>query len=440
MMRYSYFATVGLLLSAALLTSSCALGEMIRPSRSWFPAPVGAPAAAAATPVAVAAPVATPATVAPIAPIATPAPVSAYASAAVSPPAAISTPAAPPAPKPVVEPDRRSALPVSPDAVVYGDRVLSEDTFWRGEVLVEGVVAVAPQATLSVEPGTVVRFRRKGAQAPLLVVQGRLVAVGTKEAPVQFTSNFADPVPGDWQGIMFLGSEKKNLLENCRIEGAETGIEALFTSLTLKAVHAGRAVTGMRFQDSVVTMDGGGASGCDTALRFADSEATLRNLSVAGNRLGLVALRSSLYLFEASLSGNQAAAFTGDACRVKLQGGTVLGNGSGVTLIACEGSVTGARLVKNREFGLSLAASRIRVTGNVISGNGNNGVIAADGAAVLWDNAIYENAGYDLYNAGVEEFRAPGNWWGGTNPKVFDNGGRGRVLYAPVLGARPQKP
>src|SRR5665647_1626261 len=57
-------------------------------------------------------------------------------------------------------------------AVVYGNRLLSEDTVWRGEVLVEGVVAVAPQATLSIEPGTVVRFRRRGAQAPLIVVQG----------------------------------------------------------------------------------------------------------------------------------------------------------------------------------------------------------------------------------------------------------------------------
>jgi hypothetical protein len=100
--------------------------------------------------------------------------------------------------------------------------------------------------------------------------------------------------------------------------------------------------------------------------------------------------------------------------------------------------VSGAKLVKNREYGMSLTASRIRVNGNQISGNGNNGIIVFDGSSVAWDNAIYENAGYDLYNAGSEEFRAPGNWWGTLGPKIFDNAGRGKVLHAPQLSARPQ--
>jgi len=344
-------------------------------------------------------------------------------------------PAPAPAASPAPAPFRAEAA--GGPALVYGDQVLSEDTVWRGEVLVEGVLAVAPQATLSVEPGTVVRFRRKGSQAPLLMVQGRLVAAGTKETPVLFTSNYAAPAPGDWQGILLLGSEKKNQLENCRIEGAETGIDAIFSGVVLKGVWVQLSATGMRFQDTVVTSDGGGASDCDTALRLYESEATLRNLSLTGNRQGVVAQGSSLYLLEGNLSGNKAGAFLGENCRVKIQGGSQVANGSGLTLMGSEGSVTGVKLSKNREFGISLAASRVRVSGNVISGNGNNGMVVSDGAAVAWDNAIYENAGYDLYQAGVEEFRAPSNWWGGGQPKIFDEG-RGRVLYAPVLSARPQ--
>jgi hypothetical protein len=338
---------------------------------------------------------------------------------------------------PAPEPARRAEAPINP-VLVYADRVLNEDTVWRGEVLVEGVLTVAPQATLSVEPGTVVRFRRKGAQAPLLVVQGRLVAAGTKETPVLFTSHFALPAPGDWQGILLLGSEKKNHLENCRIEGAETGIDALYSSVTLKGARVEQSGTGMRFQNTLVAVEGGGVSGCGTALDFSDAEATLRNIALTANRQGLIALRSSISLQDGNLSGNQAAAFSGDSCRVRIQGGSLQGNGSGLTLLDCEGSVTGVKLVKNREFGLSLEASRVRVNGNVITGNGNNGMIVADGAAVAWDNAICENAGYDLYHTGAEDFRAPANWWGGADPKIFDNGGRGRVLYAPVLGARPQ--
>jgi hypothetical protein len=350
--------------------------------------------------------------------------------------AAVATVAAAPAATQPAETARRAEAELRP-AVIYGDQVLSEDTVWRGEVLVEGVVVVAPQATLTVEPGSVVRFRRKAAQAPLLVIEGRIVATGTRETPILFTSNFLAAAAGDWQGIMLLGSEKKNILENLRVEGAETGIDALYSSLSLKAVRAERCGTGMRFQDALVTVDGGGALECGTGVRLTDSEATLRGLNVTGNRQGLNALRSSVYLVDASLSGNAAAGFFADSCRVKLQGCVLSGNGSGATLLSGEGSISSSRLVKNREFGLSLAGARVKISGNVISANGNNGVVVADGSAAAWDNAIFGNAGYDLYHSGFEEFRAPANWWGGGQPKVYDNAGRGRVLYSPMLNARP---
>jgi hypothetical protein len=401
MIRLSHVGNLGLLLAALLWTAPVSGGELIVPALGGA-AP--APAALPATPVV---------------------------------PSGI--PAAVPVPRPAPAPVPPRVEAAFNPALVYGDRVLSEDTIWRGEVLVEGVLAVAPQATLSVEPGTVVRFRKRGTQAALLVVQGRIVASGTRETPVLFGSSFAAPQPGDWQGILLLGSDKKNLLENCRIEGAETGVDALFSSVTLKGVRAEHSGVGMRFQDAVVGMDGGGASDCDTALRFSESEATLRSPTLSGNRQGLVAQRSSIYLLDGNLSGNQGGAFSGDGCRVKIQGGVQQGNGSGLTLLGSEGSVAGVRLAKNREFGLSLAASRVKVSGNVITGNGNNGIIVTDGASVAWDNAIYENAGYDLYHAGVDEFKAPANWWGGPQPKIYDNAGRGRVLYAPVLTARPQQ-
>ncbi|GFO68069.1 hypothetical protein GMLC_16480 [Geomonas limicola] len=341
------------------------------------------------------------------------------------------------APAAAVEAPARAELAFRPQTV-YGSRVVSEDTTWRGEVLVDGVLVIAPQATLTVEPGAVVRFRRNGSQAAQLVVQGRLIVSGTRETPVLFGSALAEPQAADWQGILLLGSEKKNILENCRIEGAESGLEALYSTVILKGVKAARSQTGFRFQDALVTMEGGGATDCDTAVRLSESEATLRGVVLSGNRQGINALHSSLYLADATLSGNRSAGFAADGCRIKFQGGQVAGNGSGVTLLGCEGSILGAKLMKNREFGLSLSASRVKVVGNQIFGNGNNGVIVTDGAAAAWDNAIYENAGFDLYHSGLDEFRAPANWWGGGQPKVFDNNGRGRVLFSPVLGAKPQ--
>jgi hypothetical protein len=342
-------------------------------------------------------------------------------------------------------PAAAAEIPSVPEAslnpgLTYRGEVLTEDTVWRGEVLVEGALSIAQQATLTVEPGTVVYFRRRGAEAGALMVQGRIVATGTAERPVLFTSSLAAPAAGQWQGIILIGTEKKNLLENCRIMAAQTGIDALFSTVTLRNVQAERSGTGLRFQETLVEMERGGAAGCDTGVALSESEATLTAVSLAGNRVGLSGRKSSVYLLDGSLSGNQAAAFSGDSCSIKIQGGVFSGNGSGVTLLESEGGIAGARIAKNREFGMSLTASRIRVSGNTITANGNNGLMVFDGSAAAWDNAIYENAGYDLYNAGSEEFRAPGNWWGNGAAKVFDNGGRGKVLLTPVLKGAPVAP
>ncbi|WP_224981259.1 right-handed parallel beta-helix repeat-containing protein [Geomonas agri] len=318
----------------------------------------------------------------------------------------------------------------------YGDQVLAEDTVWRGEVLVEGAVTVASQATLTVEPGTVVRFKKSEGHNPALVVQGRIAASGTKEEPIRFTSNFATSAAGDWLGITLLGSEKKNVMENCRIDGAQTGLEALFSNLTLKGVRAERCALGMRFQDALVQMEAGGASDCDAGLVFANSEATLRGLNLIGNRVGISAQKSSIYLQDASLAMNRSA-LSCDNCRVKLAGGAVLDNGRGVTLLESEGSVSGMKLARNTDYGISLTGSRVRVEGNLITGNGTQGMIVFDGAAVAWGNIISGNSGHDIYNAGTEEFRAPNNFWGEIGPRIYDNGGRGKVSIVPQLKTAP---
>ena len=43
-------------------------------------------------------------------------------------------------------------------SVQQDEVVLTEDTVWRGTIHVKGSVVVAPQATLRIDPGTIVRF------------------------------------------------------------------------------------------------------------------------------------------------------------------------------------------------------------------------------------------------------------------------------------------
>jgi hypothetical protein len=59
-----------------------------------------------------------------------------------------------------------------------------------------------------------------------LEVQGTLIAEGTSSEPIVFTSIGADPQPGDWYGIRFLGSSVDSacVVKNCQISYAYEGI------------------------------------------------------------------------------------------------------------------------------------------------------------------------------------------------------------------------
>ena len=116
------------------------------------------------------------------------------------------------------------------------------DTVWSGDVRVDGVVHVRKSATLTLLPGTRVLFARRtfpptadyheGFIAPGIRVEGRIVAAGTEEKPVRFTSE--GPVaPGSWDKILFTFSEG-NRFERCVFEGARYAFHSHFSSIEVR--------------------------------------------------------------------------------------------------------------------------------------------------------------------------------------------------------------
>ena len=120
-----------------------------------------------------------------------------------------------------------------------GKETLAKDTTWTGEVEITGDIHVPAGVTLTILPGTTVRFHKIGAgsdrnlfgiDSPYypqaeIIVTGRLIARGTAERPILFTSAEPAPQPADWAALNFLGSEG-NVVENCRIEYAYNGVHA----------------------------------------------------------------------------------------------------------------------------------------------------------------------------------------------------------------------
>ncbi|MGI9276709.1 MAG: immunoglobulin-like domain-containing protein [Endozoicomonas sp.] len=108
--------------------------------------------------------------------------------------------------------DEKTGVVVS--SIISGDMTLG------GKVKLTGNVSVNEDATLTLQPGSVVFG------GGFLSVRGSLQAIGTEESPILFTSPKADPQPGDWGGITIGYKTKPSKLEHVTVEYA--GNEDIF--------------------------------------------------------------------------------------------------------------------------------------------------------------------------------------------------------------------
>jgi hypothetical protein len=353
------------------------------------------------------------------------------------------------APSPALSPEKRPRIVATAAGsdFSYHNEIMTEDVTWRGTVFVMGGLTIAPQATLTVDAGTVVTVipDDEGSSGGSILVQGRLAVHGTAEKPVRFKPGTEKTLAGDWQGILFLGSGKNNILEQCRVEGAATGLDAVFSTVSLKGSFFVSCGTGARFQGSLVRVTGGGASGCELGCSLVDSETDMREAVFSGNSRGLLLSGGALYITSSDFSSNTARALESKGSKLMVLRSVFSGNGSGLSLSSSDGALEANRMVDNMEYGVRLTRSRMRLSGNLISRNAGVGIMADDGDAAAWGNDISSNGQYDLYNAGREDFRAAGNWWGAPSvaqvkKRIFDKDDdpqRGAVLLQPLLSAIP---
>lgn len=104
--------------------------------------------------------------------------------------------------KPIAELGTVVAVGGDADREVVGGVTLDCTKDW----VLRGRVVVRPGATLAIPAGTRI-LGDKATLGTLVAVPGaRVVASGTKQRPVVFTSNAPVPAPGDWGGVFLLGA------------------------------------------------------------------------------------------------------------------------------------------------------------------------------------------------------------------------------------------
>ncbi len=104
---------------------------------------------------------------------------------------------------------------------------LSNDTTFtaaNGPYTVTGHITVVDTVVMTVEAGAVFRFGNSGG----LDVRGALVAVGTQEAPIVFSTDQLNPLDGFWDGILIdgfrsAGLQRAGLQSRTRLEWCDIG-------------------------------------------------------------------------------------------------------------------------------------------------------------------------------------------------------------------------
>ncbi len=165
---------------------------------------------------------------------------------------------------------------------------IDENTTWSGTVYVSGDVVVASNATLTIEPGTIVRIAAddnenagNDSERIELNIEGRLVAIGTLANPIVFESWTSTTTP-NWIGFYFDDQSDGGKFTRCKISDAEYAIESHVALevryTTFEDCHAGVvSYTASAFvKDCTITSSG------PWGIYVSGADATIRN-SVVSN-------------------------------------------------------------------------------------------------------------------------------------------------------------
>ncbi|MDD5757862.1 MAG: right-handed parallel beta-helix repeat-containing protein [Desulfobulbaceae bacterium] len=293
-----------------------------------------------------------------------------------------------------------------PQVLSFDRQTLTKDTTWQGTVQINGDIEVPPGMTLTIKPGTTVKFKRideksdqnmYGVESPYypqaeLIIKGKLIARGTPEKTIVFTSSEIDARPADWGAINLLGSDG-NIIEYCKILFAYNGVH------------------------------GHGAG------------ATINHNEFAKNGVGLSFKKEE---------ETPSAPWFGKICNMEVTYNRFTNNKGGIGFRNSKAVISHNLIQDNKFYGIfPKDDADAMISENEISGNKKGIYLFQAKNVKINNNNIYDNTDYNVAVAEAQDFDvdARRNWFGTINPEkiqesIFDKQDdpeMGAVLIDPIL-------
>lgn len=322
------------------------------------------------------------------------------------------------------------ASTVQADTEVGGPII--SDTTWTAAnspyIVVESV-DVQEGVTLTIEPGVTVKFDAE----KKLQVNGELIAQGTDGSPITFTSNQADPAPGDWGNIEFTETAitttmdaegnyiNGSILQYCVVEYGGTNVDWDSATIDVHSLlidhcqvrendtrgilNEGTETSRSRITNSTVvsntTCAKDGAGICAT-WSVIEGNTVKHNVAGEGSQPcfahggGIYAKRSTIS--SNSVSNNISDKYGDGICAVEnstVNGNTVNGNSGGwYSIYVSDGEVSSNTVANNDPYYGSIAAEGSKVNGNTVIENAV-GIVVED--SEVRNNTISKNERTGVY-------------------------------------------
>jgi thermitase len=353
--------------------------------------------------------------------------------------------------------------------------VLPGDTVWTNDktYVVNGNILVPVSTTLSIQPGTTVRFNGYYE----LIVKGQLIASGTPQQRIRFTSNKPAPQPGDWQAIVF-GDESVDAvidLDGNYVSGSIMAYAEFEYGGALLSYQSSPYIAENYFHDniaannpyspgypwdtSVVTLYGSHSPFTHNTINNnrgggvkieGPSDITITNSIIQDNVSGqwaggITCLSGNCTILYSIIQNNDAHSFSGGVFsysgNVTLRSNLIANNRSasqtqsdrGGSAFGTWGGIISA--TNNTIIGNSAFAAFHFNNGSTLDSITSNNIINNTGTTNPF-YAVYLNAPYAAQNISMTQ-----NFWGTTNTGTIDvliydfldNFNLGQVVYQPVL-------
>ena len=343
----------------------------------------------------------------------------------------------------------RELLPVVPDPPpvtreYLGQVALTEDTTWSGTVIIDGQVAVMPEATLTIEPGTRVLFTFRDTNADgfgesWIIVQGTIQVLGEEDEWVLFDAEDESAGPGAWDSLSIIVSDSEdNLIQYALFRHGVKAFHAHYSQARLDHVFFEDNLRGIQFQESDgIEVNWAVLRNNQSGARFRNSIVTLSNIVVTDNASGINFLRSTVKASDMVISGTFIESLVSRESDTELLRVAITGNvmgprfkGEGEQITIHESVIAG-----NLTEGLSFNNVKGTVRESSLSGNGFTGLSVSDAEVTAYSNRITGNGRFEVDINGSAVVDARGNDWGlGSDPDpnlIYDSqdaDGVGQVL------------